>query len=336
MPPWPRTPNGRCRLNQACYGKLQSGGRLRTACHCAVTKGGYSNQRRNDEQILIRKKGFILMKLNKKALKLTATVAGAVALGTVATTVSANADSIYTVKSGDTLSGISCQFGHDYAFVDTLASDNNIANKNLIYVGQKLVIKDDGEITSATASQVASLPSASASSTSQAQTDSASAASQASSTASDQASADSLAAAQSAAAASQAAAQSAAAASAAAASQAALQSQQAASQSAAATSTAYTTMAATSTNTSTSSTSSYTSSLSSSEEAAKEWIAQKESSGSYTVQNRNYYGKYQLSISYLNGDYSAANQEKVADQYVASRYGSWTAAQAFWESHGWY
>lgn len=260
------------------------------------------------------------MKLNKKALKLTATVAGAVALGTVATTVSANADSIYTVKSGDTLSGISCQFGHDYAFVDTLASNNNIANKNLIYVGQKLVIKDDGEITSATASQVASLPSASASSTSQAQTDSASAASQASSTVSDQASADSLAAAQSAAAASQ----------------AALQSQQAASQSAAATSTAYTTMAATSTTTSTSSTSSYTSSLSSSEEAAKEWITQKESGGSYTAKNGNYYGKYQLSISYLNGDLSAANQEKVADQYVASRYGSWTAAQAFWESHGWY
>ncbi|MEK1355962.1 LysM peptidoglycan-binding domain-containing protein [Limosilactobacillus fermentum] len=287
------------------------------------------------------------MKLNKKALKLTATVAGAVALGTVATTVSANADSIYTVKSGDTLSGISCQFGHDYAFVDTLASNNNIANKNLIYVGQKLVIKDDGEITSATASQVASLPSASASSTSQAQTDSASAASQASSTASDQASVDSLAAAQSAAAASQAAAQSAAAQSAAAASQAAaqsaaaasqaaLQSQQAASQSAAATSTAYTTMAATSTTTSTSSTSSYTSSLSSSEEAAKEWITQKESGGSYTAKNGNYYGKYQLSISYLNGDLSAANQEKVADQYVASRYGSWTAAQSFWESHGWY
>ncbi|UJP15498.1 LysM peptidoglycan-binding domain-containing protein [Limosilactobacillus fermentum] len=282
------------------------------------------------------------MKLNKKALKLTVTVAGAVALGTVATTVSANADSIYTVKSGDTLSGISCQFGHDYAFVDTLASNNNIANKNLIYVGQKLVIKDDGEITSATASQVASLPSASASSTSQAQTDSASAASQASSTASDQASADSLAAAQSAAAASQAAAQSAAAASqaaaqsAAAASQAALQSQQAASQSAAATSTAYTTMAATSTTTLTSSTSSYTSSLSSSEEAAKEWITQKESGGSYTAKNGNYYGKYQLSISYLNGDLSAANQEKVADQYVASRYGSWTAAQSFWESHGWY
>ena len=95
-------------------------------------------------------------------------------------------------------------------------------------------------------------------------------------------------------------------------------------------------MAATSTTTSTSSTSSYTSSLSSSEEAAKEWIVQKESGGSYTAQNGNYYGKYQLSSSYLNGDTSAANQEKVADQYVASRYGSWTAAQAFWESHGWY
>ncbi|MEY8442477.1 peptidase M23, partial [Lactobacillaceae bacterium 24-114] len=30
------------------------------------------------------------------------------------------------------------------------------------------------------------------------------------------------------------------------------------------------------------------------------------------------------------------NQERVADSYVASRYGSWTAAQAFWQSHGWY
>ncbi len=30
---------------------------------------------------------------------------------------------------------------------DSLASTNQIANKNLIYVGQKLVIKDDGEVT---------------------------------------------------------------------------------------------------------------------------------------------------------------------------------------------
>ncbi|NTL82819.1 LysM peptidoglycan-binding domain-containing protein, partial [Enterococcus faecium] len=62
--------------------------------------------------------------------------------------------------------------------------------------------------------------------------------------------------------------------------------------------------------------------------AAKEWIAQKESSGSYTATNGRYIGRYQLDSSYLNGDYSAANQEKVAEQYVASRYGSWEAAKA--------
>ena len=70
--------------------------------------------------------------------------------------------------------------------------------------------------------------------------------------------------------------------------------------------------------------------------AAKEWIAQKESSGSYTATNGRYIGRYQLDSSYLNGDYSAANQEKVAEQYVASRYGSWEAAKAFWEANGWY
>ena len=70
--------------------------------------------------------------------------------------------------------------------------------------------------------------------------------------------------------------------------------------------------------------------------AAKEWIAQKESSGSYTATNGRYIGRYQLDSSYLNGDYSAANQEKVAEQYVASRYGSWEAAKAFWEANVWY
>ena len=70
--------------------------------------------------------------------------------------------------------------------------------------------------------------------------------------------------------------------------------------------------------------------------AAKEWIAQKESSGSYTATNGRYIGRYQFDSSYLNGDYSAANQEKVAEQYVASRYGSWEAAKAFWEANGWY
>ncbi|MCH1922470.1 peptidase M23, partial [Shewanella sp. A3A] len=66
------------------------------------------------------------------------------------------------------------------------------------------------------------------------------------------------------------------------------------------------------------------------------WIANKESGGSYTASNGNYYGKYQLSKSLLNGDYSASNQETVADEYVASRYGSWVAAKAFWEANGYY
>ncbi|CAJ1226394.1 LysM domain-containing protein [Lactiplantibacillus xiangfangensis] len=70
--------------------------------------------------------------------------------------------------------------------------------------------------------------------------------------------------------------------------------------------------------------------------AAKAWIANKESGGSYTARNGQYIGKYQLSSSYLNGDYSAANQERVAENYVASRYGSWSAAQSFWQSNGWY
>lgn len=70
--------------------------------------------------------------------------------------------------------------------------------------------------------------------------------------------------------------------------------------------------------------------------AAKEWIAQKESGGSYTATNGRYIGRYQLDASYLNGDYSAANQERVAEQYVTSRYGSWDAAKTFWLANGWY
>lgn len=80
----------------------------------------------------------------------------------------------------------------------------------------------------------------------------------------------------------------------------------------------------------------YTSSASGNESAAKEWIAQKESSGSYTATNGQYYGRYQLTNTYLNGDYSVENQERVADSYVQNRYGSWTAAQAFWMANGWY
>jgi len=76
--------------------------------------------------------------------------------------------------------------------------------------------------------------------------------------------------------------------------------------------------------------------VSGSEAEAKEWIAQKESGGSYTATNGRYIGRYQLTDSYLNGDYSAENQERVADAYVAGRYGSWAAAKNFWLNNGWY
>ena len=217
------------------------------------------------------------MKLSKKAAKITAAIAGAVALGTVATATTASADSIYTVQSGDTLSGISYKLGHDLTFVDTLASNNNIANKNLIYVGQKLVIKDDGEVAPATQQQVETLPSANTTT----------------------------------------------------------QNNQTSSAATTNNSVAQTATATTSASNAASYIN-YTSSVSGNDAAAKAWIAARESGGSYSAQNGQYIGKYQLSASYLNGDYSAANQERVADQYVASRYGSWSAAQSFWQSHGWY
>ena len=44
----------------------------------------------------------------------------------------------YVVKSGDTLSAIAKRFNTTY---QKIATDNNISNPNLIYVGQKLVIK---------------------------------------------------------------------------------------------------------------------------------------------------------------------------------------------------
>lgn len=75
---------------------------------------------------------------------------------------------------------------------------------------------------------------------------------------------------------------------------------------------------------------------SSSEQAARDWIALRESGGSYTAQNGNYYGKYQLSSAYLGGDYSAENQERVADSYVLNRYGSWANAKSHWLQNGWY
>lgn len=47
-------------------------------------------------------------------------------------------EAVYTVKAGDTLSGIARKYNTTY---QKIAKDNNIPNPNIIYVGQKLVIK---------------------------------------------------------------------------------------------------------------------------------------------------------------------------------------------------
>lgn len=70
--------------------------------------------------------------------------------------------------------------------------------------------------------------------------------------------------------------------------------------------------------------------------SAKAWIINHESGGSYTATNGRYYGAYQLDVSYLGGDLSPENQDRVAEEYVNNRYGGWDGAMSFWQSHGWY
>jgi LysM repeat protein len=196
---------------------------------------------------------MVLIFMKKNFKKITAAL-GAVAFGVAATATVANADTLYTVQSGDTLSSISQKFANDNSLVQTLAQQNNIQDINKIYVGQQLVVKTDGQ---ATAAQTTAQPAAQATTQS--------AAAQTSQT-----------------------------------------------------------------------TSNYTSTAYGSEADAKAWIAAHESGNNYGARNGQYIGKYQLSAAYLNGDYSPANQERVADQYVAGRYGSWTNAKQHWLSNGWY
>ena len=168
----------------------------------------------------------------------------------------------YTVKSGDTLSGIAEKYN---TTVEKLAEKNKIKDIHLIYVDQVLVIDGEAPATSTTSAATAEAPVAAPAATE---------------TTTYEAPAASVTAAEE--------------------------------------------------------TSASTSTVSGSEAEAKEWIAQKESGGSYTATNGRYIGRYQLTDSYLNGDYSAENQERVADAYVAGRYGSWTAAKNFWLNNGWY
>lgn len=74
----------------------------------------------------------------------------------------------------------------------------------------------------------------------------------------------------------------------------------------------------------------------SAEQEAKEWIAQRESGGSYTAVNGQYYGRYQLNPSLVRHGASPAEQEVASDKYVHERYGSWVQAKAHWEANNWY
>ena len=82
--------------------------------------------------------------------------------------------------------------------------------------------------------------------------------------------------------------------------------------------------------TTTVSTTSYSSS------SAKDIIMQRESGGNPTATNGQYYGLFQLGDHLISDGASVAEQHRVADNYVAERYGSWDAALAFWNANGFY
>ena len=72
----------------------------------------------------------------KKTLTIAAGVAGAFAFGGAhASADTTTAPSDYVVQSGDTLNKLSAKYG---VSVDTIATNNNISNVNLIMVGQHL------------------------------------------------------------------------------------------------------------------------------------------------------------------------------------------------------
>lgn len=238
------------------------------------------------------------MNLNKVLLS-AATVVGF----TAATAAAANADTV-TVNAGDTLSHIALR---NNTTVEALQQLNNLENINLIFPGQKIEVGGQAQ-TVEQAPVVAAQP---AQTTQTTQADQAQQVAQAQAQAAVEAQQAAQAQAQAAVEAQQAA---------------QAQAQAAAQAQATAQGQSYTATQQQTTNTT----------GNGDEAAAREWIAGKESGGSYTVTNGQYIGKYQLSASYLNGDYSAENQERVANNYVSSRYGSWTNAKQHWLQNGWY
>ena len=84
----------------------------------------------------------------KKNLVKVFTTLGVAALSVSATRLVANADMVYTVQSGDTLSSISYKFAKDNSLINEIAKDNNLSDISQLHVGQKLLIKGNGEISS--------------------------------------------------------------------------------------------------------------------------------------------------------------------------------------------
>ena len=70
--------------------------------------------------------------------------------------------------------------------------------------------------------------------------------------------------------------------------------------------------------------------------SAAQQIMMAESSGNPNARNGRFFGLFQLDASYLNGDYSVANQKRVFVQYCNQRYGSVENALAFRQAHNWY
>lgn len=266
------------------------------------------------------------MKLNK-VLVSAAALSGIAAAGTAA-----NADTV-SVKAGDTVSELAQKFN---TTVEAIQKANNLQDVNFITVGEQLNIP-----TNDNAEQQVQQPQANAAQVQQeqaviaqqqaAQRQAQLAAQQKAAQAQAALQAQQAAAAQAAKEQQEKAAQQAAAAQAAANAKAAQQAQQQQKQQVV----QQNTQQSQATNNNQQSNNNNNSS-NSSEDAAKSWIVAHESGGNYNARNGQYIGAYQLSASYLNGDYSQANQDRVANQYVASRYGNWVNAQKHWEQCGWY
>ncbi len=244
--------------------------------------------------------------LENKTTTIKASFAGIATAASLILPMAVQAETTYTVKSGDTLSEIASTHG---TTVDKLAKLNKINNIHLIHAGQILELDAATEDTDATPVQESQINEAETSASAKT-----SQASEVTTTASVQESQTS---------------------------EVITSAPAETSQTSEATTAEPTETKTSQTNEVAASaeenqTTSNTSGLSTSDAAAKEFIAQKESGGNYNAKNGQYYGRYQLSDSYLNGDLSEENQERVADAYVSSRYGSWTAAQAFWNANGWY